>query len=419
MALKIFLDFSDTTSHTYNGSNKLLTATNLAPGATINFIPNGNGPTWNPDSFSKQGGYEFRDSENASIKSDDEFTDVYENDHTIFYVIQRQKNWTGSLTSNNTDEHSLDQFPQLGATGWGGYPGGYAAERTPIDYPMIYVCVNSSKGMTNYIDKSEPIKAFTGERGHPYTGLIDEVCIGRKGSDSTAKVTINKYRLHSGAMTQEEVYEEIDLIRTLVDVPQLYRPINVVLDGNSLVQAAGITEDMFPTMVPKLLNLGQHCFPMAAFGGATTPQLITRLNEVVIPSKRQGIKNILFVWEGSNHLNTVDVTPQQACDALEIYAKISLQNFDYVLIGNVLPRKASASGGSGRTDFETDRLGLNTLLPGIASDQIIILDFAATGNGIGDIGDVTGANYNDGTHLSALGSAIAAKILADVIETLL
>ncbi len=409
--LRVHLDFSKSGVWTKNGSDKLQTIKNLAPKAEQHFSLNSAGPTWSASDFSGQGGFEFRDSENASIVSDGSFTDIKKEDHTIIYVMERNKNWTGALTATGTE--TLDQFPQLGAIGWGGYPGGYAAQRTPLDTPFIYVTVNLNGKTTNYLEDTGPVNSYVGDRGHSYTGSVGTLTIGRKSTDSTAKIKMHTYLLYNKALTASEVQTKINEVKERVSVASLYRPVNVVLDGNSLMQATGIAEDMLPTYLPKKLYLPQHCFPLTALGGAKTADLIKRYKEVVLPQVRAGLKNILVIWEGRNHLNTTGVTPAQAVAALDVYSKIALQDFEYVVIGDLLP------DANGRVGFEADRLTANTLLAGLASTRVKIVAFAATGNGIGDVGDTAGANYNDGTHLSSPGSEIAAQILADSLIDLL
>jgi hypothetical protein len=128
------------------------------------------------------------------------------------------------------------------------------------------------------------------------------------------------------------------------------KPLNVVLDGNSL----SIAVNGIPSYASFLPMPVTNC----AIGGQTTRDMLAKLEDVDAafdPSAR----NLLIAWEGTNDLY-FGATPEQAVDHLISYRDHMTSKGWTVILLTLLPRQSTPDPIS----FERQRLAVNAALRG-------------------------------------------------------
>jgi lysophospholipase L1-like esterase len=197
-------------------------------------------------------------------------------------------------------------------------------------------------------------------------------------------------------------------------------PTFIVFVGNSLTAGIGASslEHFYPTQAMNEIGCAWE-FVNLGISGQTTPEMEARAAVSVDPLIRPGVRNILVVWEGSNHMALAGgfASPEDAYLHLKQYCLARRAAGWKVIILTVLPRSGL---GVFSADWFEERRGLLNGLIG-ANWQSFADGFANVGNEItiGQPGDQFGPLFaDDHTHLKDAGYVVPANYVRVAILAL-
>lgn len=242
------------------------------------------------------------------------------------------------------------------------------------------------------------------------------LCGGNGVSFAPANTKIARFAFYNRRLTDSECDNEaMTWLNNAEATPNLMdataTPKLVVFDGNSLTSGFGLLNPADPYPAQVLASLGATWRGVnVGFPSQQTPELITqaatRVDRFYNPSRT---KNVVVVWEATNHIQIGGATAQQAHDSLQTYVQARQAVGWKVVVLNVLPRAS---------DNDTTRASVNTLINANTMGYNALSNVAANSS-IGDNGDETDTTYyqSDQVHLTATGAGVVSGLTATAIGT--
>ena len=127
--------------------------------------------------------------------------------------------------------------------------------------------------------------------------------------------------------------------------------VNIVFDGNSMVQGSNMTTpstESLPAQLKLLAPLSNLTTMInVGIGGQDIAAMRTRRAAYVDANYSAGKRNILLVWEGTNSICNTVLTGDQAFDALSAYCSevLAVHSDWYIVLLTTIPRFAPNTWG--------------------------------------------------------------------------
>jgi lysophospholipase L1-like esterase len=191
----------------------------------------------------------------------------------------------------------------------------------------------------------------------------------------------------------------------------------IIADGNSLIAGQEASREFVRVVCDLLAPYQAYDGEGYGVGGQTTAQMSSDAGAQIDPRySASRPRNILLVWEGTNHLFLDEgLSAADAFAAITSYcqARKTANAGWQIVVLTVLPR--TVAGGS---TFEARRQSLNALIRAGHASYDAVADVGADAT-IGAAGAFNNATYySDLTHLSDAGQLVAAALVRDAILAL-